>query len=89
MLLLLKAHLKELYGLSEDKCSKWVPGKKSAIGDKPAVKRKAEAALTWDRLPYATKPVLVADDVIQQKERFLMLWEEDGVQPEPLEEFDE
>ncbi|KAG8907886.1 Sister chromatid cohesion protein 2 [Tulasnella sp. 403] len=83
MLLLLKTHLKTSYALSEDKCSKWIPGKKSALGDKPAVRRKVDLVLSWERLPYAVKHIMIPDDAAQQRQRFLALWEEDGVQPEP------
>jgi len=75
--------------LLHSKCSKWIPGKKGALGDKPAVRRKIDVALTWERMPYARKPIFIPDDVIQQKERFLVLWEEDGVQTEPPEDFDD
>ncbi|KAG8957597.1 Sister chromatid cohesion protein 2 [Tulasnella sp. 419] len=68
MILVLKTHLKNLYGLSEDKCSKWIPGKKSTIGDKAVVKRKPDLTLSWERMPYAVKPILLKDDIIQQKQ---------------------
>ncbi len=48
------------------KCTKWIPGKKSAIGDKPAVKRN-EQPISWDRLPFATKPLETSADVDQQQ----------------------
>jgi hypothetical protein len=96
ILMLLKAHLKGLYGLTEEcvshplcpacartyasvpsKCMKFVPGKKSALGDKPAV-RKHEHPLTWERLPFATRPVLTAADAEAQKKTVsrlgLTLW---------------
>jgi cohesin loading factor subunit SCC2 len=85
ILMLLKAHLKGLYGLTEEcvsrplcagstpahasaprKCMKFVPGKKSALGDKPAV-RKHEHPLAWERLPFATRPVLTSADAEAQK----------------------
>jgi len=74
MILLLKSHLKVLYGLSEEKCSKWVPNKKSAIGDKPAAKRN-HPALRWDALPFAARRILTLEDVTSQQETFLRLWE--------------
>ncbi|KAG9034044.1 Sister chromatid cohesion protein 2 [Tulasnella sp. JGI-2019a] len=89
MLLSLKAYLKDLYGLSEDKCLKWVPGKKSALGDKPATKRRTDSALTWDRLTYAIKPILIHEDVARQREQFLAVWEEDGVLAEIPNDFDD
>jgi cohesin loading factor subunit SCC2 len=45
---------------------KWVPGKKSALGDKPATRRH-ERPLTWERLPYATRLVLTSADADVQK----------------------
>ncbi|KAG6919647.1 hypothetical protein DXG01_003511 [Tephrocybe rancida] len=87
MVMLLKAHLKNLYSLSEDKCSKFSIGKKSAVGDKPAVKRYDNVMISWDRLPFATNPILTTDDVDTQKARFLDIWNEDGVSAEPEDEF--
>ncbi|KAG5653655.1 hypothetical protein H0H81_011615 [Sphagnurus paluster] len=105
MVMLLKAHLKTLYSLSEEygipfltfvaividmvtsrKCNKFSLGKKSAIGDKAAVKRH-ENPISWDRLPFATTPILTTDDVETQKARFLDIWNEDGVTAEPEDEF--
>ncbi|KAG8956027.1 Sister chromatid cohesion protein 2 [Tulasnella sp. 424] len=83
MVSILKAYLKSVYGISEDKCAKWVPGKKSALGDKPALRRNPEFAMSWERLPFATTPILVADDIAKQRQHFVALWEADGVQPEP------
>lgn len=85
MISILKAYLKVVYGISEDKCAKWVPGKKSALGDKPALRRNPELALCWERLPFATASILVADDAVKQRQHFIALWEADGVQPEPQE----
>ncbi|KAJ7134305.1 hypothetical protein C8R44DRAFT_770123 [Mycena epipterygia] len=85
MVMLLKAHLKTLYSLSEDKCSKFVLGKKSAMGDKPATKRN-EKPISWTRLPYATAPILTTSDAESQKARFIEVWNEDGVSAEPEDE---
>ncbi|KAI0366939.1 hypothetical protein BV20DRAFT_951369 [Pilatotrama ljubarskyi] len=82
MIMLLKAHLKTLYGISEEKCSKFVIGKKSAVGDRPAT-RKHERPLSWERLPFATTPMLTSEDVTAQSRRFLEIWSEDGVAAEP------
>ncbi|KAI0317644.1 hypothetical protein OF83DRAFT_1120276 [Amylostereum chailletii] len=78
----LKSYLKTLYSLSEDKCLKYVPGKKSAVGDK-AVTRRHDTTLTWDRLPYAVKPLLTVEDMEAQRDSFLAIWHEDGVTQEP------
>ncbi|KAI9443068.1 hypothetical protein H4582DRAFT_1808792 [Lactarius indigo] len=85
LIMLLKAYLKNLYGLSEEKCLKWVVGKKNALGDKPATRRAGAAAapLTWTRLPFATRPLLTTADMAAQREAFLEIWNEDGVTGEP------
>nr|VWP00958.1 Transcriptional repressor TUP1 [Ganoderma boninense] len=82
MIMLLKTHLKTLYGLSEEKCAKFVIGKKSAVGDRPAT-RKHERPLCWDSLPFATAPMVTSEDVDAQSVRFLEIWSEDGVVAEP------
>ncbi|OAX39889.1 hypothetical protein K503DRAFT_738603 [Rhizopogon vinicolor AM-OR11-026] len=82
IVILLKAHLKSLYGLSEEKCSKFVLGKKSAIGDKPAIKRH-QLPIIWSRLPYATTPLMQSHDLKAQRMTFLDVWNEDGVTAEP------
>ncbi|KAJ7457662.1 hypothetical protein B0H11DRAFT_208709 [Mycena galericulata] len=86
MVMLLKAHLKNLYSLSEEKCSKFVAGKKSAVGDKAATKRN-EKPISWTRLPYATAPILTTSDVDAQKAKFIDVWNEDGVAAEPEDDF--
>ncbi|TDL22099.1 hypothetical protein BD410DRAFT_770589 [Rickenella mellea] len=86
MIMLLKAHLKVLYGLTEEKCSKWVVGKKSAVGDRPATKRR-EVPISWDRMPFAVQPMLTNQDMDEQQTKFLEIWNEDGatVEPDPDE----
>ncbi|KAF8904085.1 hypothetical protein CPB84DRAFT_1773363 [Gymnopilus junonius] len=85
LVMLLKAHLKALYSLSEDKCLKFVIGKKSALGDKPATKRH-DNPISWSRLPFATIPLHTTEDAQKQKFRFLEIWNEDGVTAEPEDE---
>lgn len=86
MVMLLKAHLKTLYSLSEEwvdhlfifsnllfvnyssKCNKFAIGKKSAIGDKTATRRH-EHPISWNRLPFATTPLLTSADADVQKTR--------------------
>ncbi|KAK0464696.1 uncharacterized protein EV420DRAFT_1725943 [Desarmillaria tabescens] len=82
MVMLLKTHLKTLYSLSEEKCNKFVLGKKSAIGDKASVRRH-QKAISWDRLPFATRPILTSSDADEQKTTFLNIWNEDGLTAEP------
>jgi len=85
LVMLLKAHLKTLYSLSEEKCNKFIIGKKSALGDKPATKRH-DNPISWDRLPFATNPLHTTEDADKQKTRFLEIWNEDGVTAEPEDE---
>ena len=54
------------------KCSKFVVGKKSAIGDKPATKRN-DTSISWERLPFATTPLLTTNDADEQKTRVRVL----------------
>jgi cohesin loading factor subunit SCC2 len=89
LIMLLKVHLKNLYGLTEEKCLKWVMGKKNALGDKPATRRGGAAAapLSWARLPFATQPLLTTADMAAQRDAFLEIWHEDGVTAEPEDDF--
>ena len=41
---------------------KWVVGKKSALGDKAAVRRHA-TAMGWERVPYAMQPIHTCEDM--------------------------
>ena len=47
------------------KCAKFVIGKKSAVGDRPAT-RKHERPLSWESLPFATVPVVTSEDAQAQ-----------------------
>ncbi|KAF9220470.1 hypothetical protein BS17DRAFT_739205 [Gyrodon lividus] len=87
LVMLLKSHLKELYGLSEEKCSKFVPGKKSAVGDKPAIKRH-KLPISWERLPFAMVSLVLPRDLAAQRSTFLQIWNEDGVAAEPEDSLD-
>ena len=49
------------------KCSKWVSGKKSAFGDRPAVKR-SDTVLLWDRLPSVLIPLQSEEDMNKYQE---------------------
>ncbi|KLO06964.1 hypothetical protein SCHPADRAFT_1002012 [Schizopora paradoxa] len=82
LLMLMKAYLKTMYGLSEEKCSKFVVGKKSNVGDRPATRRK-EVPISWDRMPFAAKPILTQEDIEEQKNTFMVVWSEDGSTAEP------
>ncbi|KAJ7903762.1 hypothetical protein B0H14DRAFT_2666173 [Mycena olivaceomarginata] len=78
MVMLLKAHLKNLYSLSEEFCS----GQETAAGDK-AVTKRHEKPIAWTRLPFATTPILTTSDGDAQKAQFIEVWNEDGVSAEP------
>jgi cohesin loading factor subunit SCC2 len=64
------------------KASRWVPGKKSAAGDKPAVVRH-DKPIAWDRVVFATRAGKTAEDARMQEEQLLELWAEDGITAEP------
>jgi len=82
MVMLLKAHLKSLYSLSEmyvtfpllfqtlvtpsRKINKVDLRKKTAAGDKAAVRR-IDTPISWARLPFATSPMLTMEDIKLQK----------------------
>ncbi|KAF8607050.1 hypothetical protein BDV93DRAFT_436800 [Ceratobasidium sp. AG-I] len=82
IILVLKAYLKHLYGITEEKASRWVPGKKTAAGDKPAVVRH-DKPISWERVTFATRTAQTGEDVKVQEEQLLELWAEDGVTAEP------
>ncbi|KAL5482593.1 SCC2 [Sanghuangporus weigelae] len=82
MIMLLKSYLKSTYGLSEEKCQKFVLGKKSAIGDRPAVRRR-DIGISWERMPFAAKAIRKIADVQAQRATFLEIWNEDGATAEP------
>ncbi|CAE6465375.1 unnamed protein product [Rhizoctonia solani] len=82
IVLVLKAHLKHLYGITEEKASRFVPGKKTAAGDKPASTRH-DKPISWERVTFATRIGKTVNDVSAQEEQLLELWAEDGVTAEP------
>ncbi|CAE6459153.1 unnamed protein product [Rhizoctonia solani] len=82
IVLVLKAHLKHLYGITEDKASRFVPGKKTAAGDKLASARH-DKPISWERVTFATRPGKTTGDVLAQEDQLLELWAEDGVTAEP------
>ena len=50
------------------KCLKWQPGKKSTLGDKPAIRR-GDPVVSWDRLPFALQRFANAENVTDQYRR--------------------
>ncbi|CAE6533842.1 unnamed protein product [Rhizoctonia solani] len=80
--LVLKAHLKHLYGITEEKASRFVPGKKTAAGDKAASARH-DKPISWERVTFATRIGKTSNDVAVQENQLLELWAEDGVTAEP------
>ncbi|CDR46094.1 RHTO0S12e00276g1_1 [Rhodotorula toruloides] len=80
--LLLRDHLKQLYGITDAKLAKYVVGKKSAMGDK-AVTRRPDAPLalgldSYDRMPFALKPMSGEEDLVEQRATYIRLIAEDG-----------
>ena len=57
-----------LFVIYYSKCNKFAIGKKSAIGDKTATRRH-EHPISWNRLPFATTPLLTSADADVQKTR--------------------
>ncbi|ORX35130.1 hypothetical protein BD324DRAFT_633983 [Kockovaella imperatae] len=73
-----KNHLLNLYGIPEDKCVKYQLGKKSAIGDKPALPRKDDrVGMNFDRMPLV-RGVHTITEFHEQRNAFLQLLLEDG-----------
>lgn len=54
--------------LCDSKCQKFVLGKKSTVGDRPAT-RKRDVPISWERMPFIEKPLLSQEDTEEQKER--------------------
>ncbi|OCF60187.1 hypothetical protein L486_02867 [Kwoniella mangroviensis CBS 10435] len=73
---ILKNHLLNLYHLPEDKCAIHVPGKKSAIGDKPT-QRRGSAVLDLTRMPYV-RGIQTFGEFRTLQSSFLRLIQEDG-----------
>ena len=48
------------------KIQKFVIGKKSTVGDRPAARRKEAGVLTWDRMPFAAKNMQTSEDCMAQ-----------------------
>ncbi|EJT46679.1 IDN3-B protein [Trichosporon asahii var. asahii CBS 2479] len=77
--LLLKNLLLDGYGLTEDKCLKFVPGKKSALGDRAATNRYTKAPpLDHSRIPLV-HGVETVRDFWSQQATFLHMMREDGM----------
>ncbi|PWN49132.1 hypothetical protein IE53DRAFT_318176 [Violaceomyces palustris] len=86
--LILRNHLKWLYNLSEQKCAKFVPGKKQSAGaDRPAVQRNVAdpsmAALSFDEMPWGIIKMDSLEDAKTQMELFVRMVEDEGTMLEP------
>ncbi|KAI6027546.1 hypothetical protein BKA83DRAFT_4230505 [Pisolithus microcarpus] len=77
IVMLLKTYLKTLYGLSEE----------ARLATNLATKRHANP-ISWDRLPFATMPLILPEDLVKHRTTFLHVWNEDGVAPEPEDALD-
>ncbi|KAM0747229.1 hypothetical protein T439DRAFT_97198 [Meredithblackwellia eburnea MCA 4105] len=80
--LLLRDHLKLLYGITDAKMSKFDPRKKSTVGDRP-VARKADAVAAlgsdgYPRMPLAVHALSTPEDLIEQRRTYIQLIAEDG-----------
>ncbi|KZP01340.1 hypothetical protein CALVIDRAFT_492971 [Calocera viscosa TUFC12733] len=87
VILVLKGYLKGLYGLSEEKCLRFVIGKKSNLGDRPAL-RKHDYAMDYERLPFAMASLVTMEDLRTQRREFLQLWAQDGVTVDPTDDME-
>ncbi|CAO1626974.1 unnamed protein product [Sympodiomycopsis kandeliae] len=84
--LLLRNHLKQLYGLSEDRCSRFIPGKKqSAAADRPAIRKlPGGEALSFHLMPLAFDSVALTPIAVEQLILFEQMMEAEGtLQEEP------
>lgn len=87
--LLLRNHLKWLYGLSESRCNKYVPGKKQSAGaDRPAAKKTSGGEpLSFDAMPLALDSVSSTPVAIEQLLRFEDLMNAEGTLAEDADEW--
>ncbi|CDS02114.1 hypothetical protein [Sporisorium scitamineum] len=86
--LLLRNHLKQLYGLSEARCAKFNPSKKQSAGaDKPATMRSLEdpmqAALDLSAMPFGLDEVKSKEDAQKQMLAYAGMVENEGTMMEP------
>lgn len=86
--LLLRNHLKQLYGLSEARCAKFNPSKKQSAGaDKPATMRAVsepvQAALDLSAMPFGLEEVKSDEDAQRQMVAYAAMVENEGTMMEP------
>lgn len=86
--LLLRNHLKQLYGLSEARCAKFNPSKKQSAGaDKPATMRALsdpmQAALDIGAMPFGLEEVKTEEDAQKQMMTYAAMVENEGTMMEP------
>ncbi|KAJ9475705.1 Sister chromatid cohesion protein 2 [Pseudozyma hubeiensis] len=86
--LLLRNHLKQLYGLSEARCAKFNPSKKQSAGaDKPATMRALadpmHAALDFSAMPFGLEEVKSEEDARKQMVAYAAMVENEGTMMEP------
>ncbi|SAM85354.1 related to proline-rich protein required for meiotic chromosome condensation and synapsis [Ustilago bromivora] len=86
--LLLRNHLKQLYGLSEARCAKFNPSKKQSAGaDKPATMRALsdpmQAALDLGAMPFGLEEVKNDEDAQKQMLAYAAMVENEGTMMEP------
>lgn len=86
--LLLRNHLKQLYGLSEARCAKFNPAKKQSAGaDKPATMRvlsdPMQAALDFTSMPFGLQEIKNEQDAKQQMLTYATMVDSEGTMLEP------
>lgn len=89
--LLLRSHLKQLYGLSENRCAKFQPGKKQSSGaDRPAVKKDvSNSALSFDTMPLAIDSMEPRGAALEQLATFEEMMDSECALAEDPEDWEE
>lgn len=89
--LLLRNHLKASYGLSEERCLKYNPGKKQSGGaDRPAVKKDGLAGpLSFDGMSLALDGVKGKESCLEQMATFEDLMDNEGTMAEDPDDWEE
>lgn len=89
--LLLRNHLKTLYGVSEERCNKYVPGKKQSAGaDRPATKKVIDGEpLSFDAMPLALDSVSSTPNAVEQLVTFENLMNAEGTLVEDADDWHE
>ncbi|CAO1632103.1 unnamed protein product [Parajaminaea phylloscopi] len=88
---LLRTHLKHLYGLSEGRCAKFQVGKKQSSGaDRPALKKDAaSAALSFDAMPLAIDSMAPRSTALEQLATYEDMLDAEGALADDPDDWEE